>query len=222
MSGATAILTSDDARVLAAFGRRQLAWDPRLPVRIVSTSSAVGLYTAPPLNVLALFAVPAVITDGPIDFTVSLASLVTECDSISQFGSPLQVETLHPISVPITAAMSVAQLPPAGGWQVPMQAISGDLLVHVEAAVAEFTTRSAGQIQAVQQAIADEIWERPTWAALPLRMLHAARKLGMMSNDQSRVSAATCGAWKRLATARGQVFARSNSGRSGIGLQVVR
>ena len=209
MSGATAILTSDDARVLAAFGRRQLAWDPRLPVRIVSTSSAVGLYTAPPLNVLALFAVPAVITDGPIDFTVSLASLVTECDSISQFGSPLQVETLHPISVPITAAMSVAQLPPAGGWQVPMQAISGDLLVHVEAAVAEFTTRSAGQIQAVQQAIADEIWERP-------------RRLGMMSNDQSRVSAATCGAWKRLATARGQVFARSNSGRSGIGLQVVR
>lgn len=38
----------------------------------------------------------------------------------------------------------------------------------------------------------------------------------MMTNDQSRVSAATCGPWKRLATARGQVFTRANSGRAGI------
>lgn len=222
MSGATLILTIDDARVLAAFGRRQLAWDPRLPVRIVSTSSAVGIYTAPPLNVLALFAVPALTTDGPMDLTVSLAALVAECDSTIQFGSPLQVETLRPVAVPATAAISVAHLPPADGWQLPMQALAGDLLVHVDTAVAEFTTRSAGQTEAVQQSIADEIWERLTWAALPMRVLHAARRLGMMSNDQSRVSAATCGPWKRLVTARGQVFTRSNSGRAGIGLHVVR
>ena len=222
MSGATAILTSDDARVLAAFGRRQLAWDPRLPVRIVSTSSAVGLYTAPPFNVLALFAVPATITEKPFDVTMSLASLVAEFDAIIQFGSAIEVEGLREVAVPVTTAMSVAHLPPADGWQMPMQALAGDLLVHIDTAVEEFTTRSMGQTEAVQQSIANEIWERPTWAALPMRVLHAARRLGMMTNDQSRVSAATCGPWKRLATARGQVFTRANSGRAGIGLQVVR
>ncbi|MSO27518.1 MAG: hypothetical protein EXQ60_05575 [Candidatus Nanopelagicales bacterium] len=222
MSVTTLTLTVDDARVLAAFGRRQLAWDPLLPVRIVSTPSSVGLYTAPPLNVLALFAVPATITGGPIDFTVSLASLVAEFDATIQFSSAIKVESLREVVVPVTSAMSVTHLPPADGWQMPMQALAGDLMVHVDTAVAEFTTRSAGQTEPVQQSIADEIWERPTWAALPMRVLHAARRLGMMSNDQSRVSAATSGPWKRLATARGQVFTRANGGRAGIGLQVVR
>ncbi len=222
MTSATLTLATDDARVLGAFGRRQLVWDPRLPVRVVSTASAIGLYTAPPLNVLALFAVPATIDGDPIDATVSLASLVAEFDATVGFGTPIQIAALREVPVPVTSAMSVAHLPPADGWQMPMQALAGDLLVHVDTAVAEFTARSAGQAEAVQQSIADEIWERPTWAALPMRVLHAAQRLGMMTNDQSRVSAATCGPWKRLATARGQVFTRTSGGRTGIGLQVVR
>ena len=222
MTSATLTLATDDARVLGAFGRRQLIWDPRLPVRVVSTASAIGLYTAPPLNVLALFAVPAAIDGGPIDATVSLASLVAEFDATVGFGTPIQIAALREVAVPVTSAMSVAHLPPADGWQMPMQALAGDLLLHVDTAVGEFAARSAGQPESVQQSIADEIWERPTWAALPMRVLHAAQRLGMMSNDQSRVSAATCGPWKRLATARGQVFSRASGGRTGIGLQVVR
>ena len=50
----------EELRALLAITRRQFIWDARMPVRIVSTASAIGLYTAPPLNVLALFAVPGV------------------------------------------------------------------------------------------------------------------------------------------------------------------
>lgn len=222
MTDLTLALATDDARVLGAFGRRQLAWDARMQVRMVSTPKALGLYTAPPLNVLALFAVPATIIDGPIDVTVSLASLVAEFDCVAEFGTPINVGALRQVSVPVTSAMSVAHLPPAIGWQLPMQALAGDLLVHVNAAVTEFAERSNGQMEAVQQSIADEIWDRPSWAALPLRVLHAARRLGMIADDQSRVSAASCGPWKRLATARGQVFTRASGPRVGIGLHVVR
>ena len=52
----------EELRALLAITRRQFIWDARMPVRIVSTASAIGLYTAPPLNVLALFAVPGAFT----------------------------------------------------------------------------------------------------------------------------------------------------------------
>jgi hypothetical protein len=201
----------DEVRALLAFSRRQFLWDMRMPVRVVSTASAIGLYTAPPLGVLALFAVPGTIdipSEDPLDVTVTLSSLVSELESASASARDIDLERLHPASVPVTSAMSVAFLPPSEGWQVPMHAVAGDLGLRVDEAVAEFTSRSAGQGEAVQQQIADEIWERTVWAALPMRVLHAAKRLGMLGNDRSRVSAASCGTWKRFSTSRGHVFIR--------------
>lgn len=207
-------LGPEEMRSLLAVTRRQFIWDARLPLRLVSTASALGLYSAPPLNVLAFFAVPAAVSspDGtPLDLVVTISSLVSEIESASASSRPLELERLAAASVPVTSAMSVAHLPPSDGWQVPIAGVASDLTALVAEAVAEFTARSAGQSESAQQAIADEIWERTAWAALPMRVLHAAKRLGMLGNDSSRVTAATSGPWKRFTTQRGSVFTRPAS-----------
>ncbi len=217
-------LGPDEMRAMLAVSRRQFIWDARMPVRMVSTANAIGLYTAPPLNVLALFGVPGRVTIpgiDPLDIVVSLSSLVSELESASAAGRVLDLERLKLVAVPVTSAMSVAQLPPTEGWQVPMHAVASDLTALVTKAVAEFTSRAAGQSEAVQQSIADEIWERPVWAALPMRVVHAAARLGMLGNDRGRVSAATSGSWKRMSTSRGHVFTRPSTVSSRTALRLV-
>jgi len=209
MSDATIQLSMDEARTLAAYGRRQLAWDPHMAVRLVTTGSALGLYTAPPMQVLAMFAVPATVhSEGSLDRTVLLASLVAGLDRCVSNGEPLETTSLG--EVQLVGAVGVAMLPPTEGWQVPMHAIAGDLCTKVDEAVREFNQRSKGQSQLVVQQIAEEIWSRQSWGALPMRALHAARRLGMLNPDASRVSCASNGLWKRLSTNRGQVFVRSS------------
>ena len=76
-------LGPEELRSLLAVTRRQFIWDARMPVRLVSTASALGIYSAPPLNVLAFFAVPAVVSspDGtPLDLVVTISSLVSELE----------------------------------------------------------------------------------------------------------------------------------------------
>ena len=144
----------EELRALLAITRRQFIWDARMPVRIVSTASAIGLYTAPPLNVLALFAVPGSVSapDGlPLDVVVTISSLVSELESASASARPLELERMSQVSVPVTSTMSVALLPPADGWQVPMTAVASDLTARVAEAVAEFSSRSAGQAEGAQQ-----------------------------------------------------------------------
>lgn len=215
MSDATIELSTDEARTLAAYGRRQLSWDAHMAVRLVSTGNALGLYTAPPMQVLALFAVPAAVqSEASLDRTVLLASLVAALDRCVSSGEPLDTRSLG--EVQLVGAVGVAMLPPTEGWQVPMHAIAGDLCAKVDEGVREFNLRSKGQSQLVVQQIADEIWSRQSWGALPLRALHAARRLGMINPDSSRVSCASNGLWKRLATNRGQVFVRSADQQAGF------
>ena len=217
-------LNPDEARALSAFGKRLLTWDSQMPVRLVSTpaGTAIGLYTAPPLNVLAFFAVPATVTGDPIDVTCSLASLGVHLESLVRNGAPISVGDVRPVRVNVTPEMSVAHLPPATGWQIPLQSQSGDVAVQVHAAVAEFNDRARGLPPLAQTEIANEIWGRPGWASLPMRVLHAAQKLGLLADDRSRVSAASCGSWKRLMTIRGQVFYNSPVGGQRIPLRIAR
>ena len=49
MPESTIDLGPEELRALLAITRRQFIWDARMPVRIVSTASAIGIYTAPPL-----------------------------------------------------------------------------------------------------------------------------------------------------------------------------
>lgn len=209
MIDAKVAVSIDDAKALAAISRRQLGLDARMPVRIVSRPKALGLFTALPMDVIAFVAVPAAISSGEdVDLTVSLASLTIELDRVVSAGEPLDLSALPEVRVPVTKQASIAMLPPADGWQLPMFAISGDLVPQVDEAVEEFSRRSRGLSERAQQEIAEEIWDRPAWAGLSTRMLHAARRLGFLAQDRSKVAAATCGNWRRLSTARGQVFSR--------------
>lgn len=212
-------LGAHEARVLAAFGRRQLAWDPMLAARVVSAKNAIGIYTAPPMNILAFMAVSA--TDVPdLDVTVTLSSLVEALEAAADADGRFDIGTSDP--APASWAVGLSMLPPSEGWQIPMYAVAGDLIVDVDAARDEFSRRARDVSAAEQQVIAEQIWDRTAWAGLPMRMLHAAKRLGLLNADRSRVAAATCGTWRRLSTPLGEVFHRIPGETARFDLHVVR
>jgi hypothetical protein len=214
-------LADTEARVLEAFCRRQLGWDPGLAARVVGSPNAVGVFTAPPLDVLAFFAVPtAAPSSEALDVVVPLLALADELHRAP--AEELAPECLPRAIVPARPGPSLSQLPPVDGWQLPIFAVSSDLVPLVEAATVEFDARSAGLSRRVQEQVANEIWQRPAFAGLPLRVLHAARQLGMLGSDMSRVSAATSGRWRRFSTPRGQVFAQASGATARLALHVVR
>ena len=59
-------LASAETSTLAALCRTQVAWDPDAVARIKIGTSAVGVFTTPPLGVLVLVALPA---DVPAEST---------------------------------------------------------------------------------------------------------------------------------------------------------
>ena len=209
----------DEARLVAAYAQRQHSWDPATPARLVSSERALGIYTAPPMNVLAFLAMPWQGEEG-LDVTVSLASVVDVMTAAAAGSGEVAVGSLVP-AAPGAAAL-LAALPPSSDWQVPIHAIAGDLMRDVEAAREEFTARSSGLSAQIQNDIAEEIWDRPVWGGLPMRVLHAAHRLGMLRKDQSKVSAATSGPWRRFSTQRGQVFYRIPGQTARFDLRVVR
>ncbi len=190
-----------ERRVLALLGRRQVEWDARLAARIVSRDGALGIFTAPPMDVLAFLAVPAEVTE-PLDVTVSMAALVAAAEA----SSDIDLASLPVVQAPFTSGVSLAHLPPADGWQMPIPAVASDVLPAVDEAMTEFRARSAGLGPRAQQTVAEEIWSRTAWAGLPLRVLHAGYRLRFLSRERMRIAAATNGPWRRLSTPRGQVF----------------
>lgn len=216
-------ISVEDARVLAAVCKRQASWDSRARARVLTTAKAMGVYTAPPMDVLAFVAIPIEpdIDDVPLDVAVSLHSVMKELERIAADGLPFDSENLLQVTVPVTSTMNVAQLPPTEGWQVPITALAGDLLTMVTEATDEFTRRAEGKGEGERQLIADEIWARTAWAGLPMRALHAAQRLGMIGNNSARIAAATNGPWKRLSTPRGQIFARTSGSSARLALHLV-
>ncbi len=203
--------------MLTALGTAQLSWDPRLLVRIVTTPTAVGFYTTPPLDVLTFVAVPAVVEE-PTDTVVLMSSLLAMVQSNTDGFSPAE---LTPMTAPVTAGPSLMHLPPSDGWQMPIHAVASDIFPLVDEAVAEFQKRANGAPQLLQEQIAEEIWSRTAWAGLPMRSLHAAVRLRLMGREPQRVSACTSGPWKRLSTPRGQVFTYATGQQARFGLYSV-
>lgn len=213
-------LSEPDARAVESFSRRQVTWDSAALVRVITSERAVGMFTTPPLGVLAFAAVPMAETDGTsVDRIVRLADWAELLGAV--VDGPLDVNALVEVVPPVAPGPSLLTLPPSDGWQIPIHAVSGDLVPVVQKATEEFDARAAGQPPIVQQNVADDIWDRPVWAALPMRALHAARQLGMLPADRSRVSASTSGVWKRLSTPRGQVFVAATGPAARLSLRVV-
>ncbi len=216
-------LAEPEARALEGFCRRQLRWDESLPARVVTAANALGVFTSPPLGVLVFIAVPTI---APVEEDDALDSIVP----LGAFADLLRADAITGMSpgalpratVPVGANPTLQHLPPTDGWQLPFFGVSGDLVPIVDDATAEFEGRTAGLPPRAQEAVAEEIWERHTFGGLPLRALHAARQLGMITSDRAKVSAATSGPWKRFSTPRGQVFVYSSGPAARLALHVVR
>lgn len=198
-------LASDEVHTLLAYLRRHLEWDARSRLRVRCTGSALGVLTSPPFNVLALFAVPSSGAAG-VDITMAATSLVTALEVAAANRLPIDLAKISEVSVPVTSAMSIAFWPPQESWSVLGQTIEADLAPFVDEAVAEFSERSAGLPEDEQQVIADEMWNRTVWVGVPIRMLHAARQLGMLGRGVGRLGYAESGSWRRLSTPRGQIL----------------
>lgn len=207
-------LPGHEGRLLSAHLDRLAAWDPGGHVRVVARGSAVGVYAAPPMRVISFVALPLrepTLEDVDVSARISdvRAGLVTE-SGVTDLRLP----------EPAVGSPGLAMLPPSEGWQLPIHGVSGDVVPEVDAAVAEFRRRAAAAVD--PQALAEQIWERPSFGGLPLRVLHAARRLGFLTEDASRVTACTMTGWKRLTTVRGQVFVRTSTPTQRPDLSVVR
>jgi hypothetical protein len=210
----TLALPEHEGRLLAAHLDRLAAWDPAGHVRVVARGSAVGVYAAPPMRVISFVALPLrepVVDEVDVSARIGdvRAGLVTTA-GVTDMRLP----------EPAVGSPGLAMLPPSEGWQLPIHGVSGDVITEVDAAVAEFRRRAPSVVD--PQALAEQIWERPSFGGLPLRVLHAARRLGFLSDDASRVTACTMTGWKRLTTVRGQVFVRTHTPTQRPDLSVVR
>jgi len=196
-------LPEHEGRLLAAHLDRLAAWDAAGHVRVVARGGAVGVYAAPPMRVISFVALPLrVPTVDDIDVSARIADVRTGLRSDSGVTDLLLPE-------PAVGSPGLAMLPPSEGWQLPIHGVSGDVVPGVDAAVAEFRRRASSVVD--PQVLAEQIWERPSFGGLPLRVLHAARRLGFLTDDASRVTACTMTGWKRLTTVRGQVFVRTQT-----------
>ena len=196
-------LPEHEGRLLAAHLDRLAAWDPAGHVRVVARGGAVGVYAAPPMRVISFVALPLrVPAVDDIDVSARIADVRTGLRSESGVTDLILPE-------PAVGSPGLAMLPPSEGWQLPIHGVSGDVVPGVDAAVAEFRRRASSVVD--PQVLAEQIWERPSFGGLPLRVLHAARRLGFLTDDASRVTACTMTGWKRLTTVRGQVFVRTQA-----------
>ena len=196
-------LPEHEGRLLAAHLDRLAAWDPAGHVRVVARGGAVGVYAAPPMRVISFVALPLrVPAVDDIDVSARIADVRTGLRTESGVTDLLLPE-------PAVGSPGLAMLPPSEGWQLPIHGVSGDVVPGVDAAVAEFRRRASSVVD--PQVLAEQIWERPSFGGLPLRVLHAARRLGFLTDDASRVTACTMTGWKRLTTVRGQVFVRTQT-----------
>lgn len=186
-----------EGHLLAAHLQRLTGWEPQAQARVIARARAVGVYGTTPMDVIPFVVVPA----------LEPAETDTVCRAADLVGIPAGGRVDFALPEPVVAAPLLAALPPSEGWHLPIAGVSGDLVPIVDAAVAEFRRRAPGTPSTTL--LAQEIWDRPSFGALPMRALHAARRLGFLSDDASRVTASTCTGWKRLTTVRGQIFVRT-------------
>ena len=210
----TLVLPDHEGRLLAAHLDRLAAWDPGGHVRVVACGSAVGVYAAPPMRVISFVALPLLeAIDAEWDVSARTADMRAGLESAA-------TRTDLRLPEPAVGSPGLAMLPPAEGWQLPIHGVSGDVIPDVDAAVAEFRRRASAVVD--RQVLAEQIWERSSFGGLPLRVLHAARRLGFLTDDGSRVTACTMTGWKRLTTVRGQVFVRTHAPTQRPDLSIVR
>ncbi len=211
------LLGERETRLLEAHLQRHRRWNDTAHVRVVvSTAEApshIGVYAAPPMGVISYVQLPLA---GAV--VASADATVTARDIAFQPQGQGLTKLELPVSGPGKPELAV--LPPTDGWHLPIHGVAGDVMPTVEAAVAEFKSRSVSAVDA--DALAEEIWSRQVFGGLTMRMLHTARLLGMLGADSARIAASTRTGWKRLTTLRGQIYQRVPGALDRPKLSVVR
>ncbi len=213
-----ASFTRSDADRLVALLRRLLRWDSQAYVRIVSREDAIGIYFEPPFKVIAYLLVPAIYVVPMVDSTMRAADLLAAIDNDEDITSvPLQSD-FEPFGVGVR--------PPEEPWQTGDKGIAGDLIPKVQAAINEFKERMEAvgpkPTRRMTEEIANEIWDRPGWGGLTLRVLHAAYLLGFLSHPNAHLATGNCLGWKRLQTPGGTLYARPGDSGPRLPLSIVR
>ena len=214
-----------EARILSLVGSRLVEWEPTMAARITVGERALAIYAVLPMDVMCALAVPAEVSSDAVgdDVTTALQSFVSGISGAISSGNTVHfdVTTLPHVTASVGQGLTLASLPPADGWQMPIHGVSSDITPQIREAVVEFQERTQGMSERQAASVAEEIWSRSAWAGLPMRVLHAARRLRLLTDEPLRVTAATCGPWKRLSTPRGQIFSYTAGIEARLGLRVV-
>lgn len=214
---------------LSAHLTKLVAWDSRALVRLQTKGAFLGVFAAPPMEVVTFIGLPMAggdATEG-LDRIVSAGRLR---DCLGSIESPTQASNgVKSMGLPDEAGPDaiLAALPPAGPWNPSGRATAAELMPAIEGATSEFrvlanSVPEGPNRQVGIETLAAGIWNRPSWSALPMRVLHTARLLGMLSHPSAQVASGTCLGWKRLVTPSGQVFCPIDGQPGRIPLSVIR
>jgi hypothetical protein len=195
---AIAIADEHERSGLAQYLERLVALDNRAAVRLQAAGRALGVWSGPPFEVVALKPV-ALKVDTTVDATVSAQRLL---ESVS-VGEEL---TLPPA---VTGAMWVGVLPPRSGWVEREVSDVAKIRSAIDMAKHFFRERTEGVTDRQQlEAAAHDVWERTCLAEVPVRSAHAAESLGLLGPGSGQVTAYATDSWTRLSAPGGSVAAR--------------
>jgi hypothetical protein len=192
-------LASDVERLaLLQYLERLVALDNRAVVRIQAGGSTLGVWSGPPFEVVALR--PAALAyPADLDRTVSAQRFIERLGSLGPLDLPPQV----------AGPTWVGLLPPRSGWEERLRGDVANVRSAVDTAKMFFRQRAEGvDDRAELERIAQDVWERPCLAEVPVRCAHAAEALGFMGPGDGVAVALLTDSWVRLAAPGGSVSTR--------------
>lgn len=226
MEGLTWLVAGDvlDLRDAAAYLRRLLRLDPNALVRLRSAGTLVGLFSQPPLGVLAMRTMD-VVGLPELDRTVAAGELVVAMERAHEHGDTA-------IELPAARDSAwIGALPTAGSWSW-LTSVSGEQVRAIVDAGAErfrsataALTGDARSSSAALDAEAQRLWSQDVMTAeyagervgLPLRVFAAARTLGFLAEDDP-VDVRISTSWLWLDATYGSVYLRRATGLSAFGV----
>lgn len=200
-------LNEPETRFLAGYLRQLTLWDSAAIVRLDIQGATLGVYYAVDDQFIAFIALPlAGAAPEPATAFVSAGRLR---DVIGDVRTRVQASSIV-IPDDMGEPAGLSALPPHDGWQPGFKGIAGDIAMIVDEQLASANARAQMLPPHLQSAVLRETWPQPDWSSLPRGVLHIARQLGFLNLAPAPVAASTNGAWKRLVTPMGQVFARAD------------
>ncbi|HVQ88248.1 MAG TPA: hypothetical protein VMT88_08700 [Actinomycetes bacterium] len=192
------LATENESAGLRQYLERLVALDNRAVVRVQAGGAAMGVWSGPPFEVVALKPV-GLNGIGEVDATVPAQRLLERVTTGFEFDLPDTVP----------GPSWVGLLPPREGWEIRGKSDVANVRAAVDSAKQFFRQRAEGVTdQRLLQDIANDVWERTCLAEVPVRSAHAAESLGLLGPGDGEVVAYATDAWTRLAAPGGSVATR--------------